>query len=164
MTISPTARIEWFLAADGRSIQWGVLPDLWPRAVVARLPSWGWELQNPNGSAAGAPSGSATREGQESRVEVDGQQAQQAQQAAAVAAAHLWGGIIDGIVIRKTMVMTNHGHVQCRIELPQPYLDSVGCPPACQMACICDVKGKSPQQLLWKCKNLCRILSDKTLG
>ena len=40
--------IAWFLDEDGRGVQWGYLPHLWPKGVVRRLPSWGWEIANPN--------------------------------------------------------------------------------------------------------------------
>jgi hypothetical protein len=40
--------IAWFLDEDGRGIQWGYVPQLWPKGVVRRLPSWGWEVCNPN--------------------------------------------------------------------------------------------------------------------
>ena len=40
--------IAWFLDEDGRGVQWGYLPQLWLKGVVRRLPSWGWEISNPN--------------------------------------------------------------------------------------------------------------------
>lgn len=41
-------RITWVLSNDGRSLQWGVWPRYWPMGGVRRLPSWGWEVINPN--------------------------------------------------------------------------------------------------------------------
>lgn len=40
--------IAWFLDEDGRGVQWGYVPHLWLKGVVRRLPSWGWEICNPN--------------------------------------------------------------------------------------------------------------------
>jgi hypothetical protein len=40
--------LEWFLDRDGKGIQWGRLPDLWPKGQIVRLESWGWEIRNPN--------------------------------------------------------------------------------------------------------------------
>ena len=40
--------MEWILASDGTTVQWGFPPHLFPQARVVRLASWGWELQNPN--------------------------------------------------------------------------------------------------------------------
>ena len=40
--------IAWFLDEDGRGVQWGYVPHLWLKGVVRRLPSWGWEISNPN--------------------------------------------------------------------------------------------------------------------
>ena len=40
--------IAWYLDGDGRGIQWGYSPQLWPKGEVRRLPSWGWEIRNPN--------------------------------------------------------------------------------------------------------------------
>lgn len=40
--------LEWFLHLDGETMQWGKLPDLWPRGTVHRLETWGWEIRNPN--------------------------------------------------------------------------------------------------------------------
>lgn len=40
--------IEWVLDHDGVGIQWGYWPHPWPKGRVYRLPSWGWEIRNPN--------------------------------------------------------------------------------------------------------------------
>lgn len=40
--------LEWFLDDDGKEIQWGRLPYLWPKAGLVRLENWGWEIRNPN--------------------------------------------------------------------------------------------------------------------
>lgn len=40
--------IEWVLDHDGVGIQWGYWPHPWPKGRVSRLPSWGWEIRNPN--------------------------------------------------------------------------------------------------------------------
>jgi hypothetical protein len=40
--------LEWFLDQDGENIQWGKFPSLWPKGTVHRLPTWGWEIRNPN--------------------------------------------------------------------------------------------------------------------
>jgi hypothetical protein len=40
--------LEWFLDEDGRGIQWGRLPHLWPKGQIVRLQNWGWEVRNPN--------------------------------------------------------------------------------------------------------------------
>ena len=40
--------MNWLLDADGRGIQWGYYPELWPKGVVRRLQSWGWEICNQN--------------------------------------------------------------------------------------------------------------------
>jgi len=40
--------IAWFLDEDGRGIRWGYLPTLELKGEVRRLPSWGWEICNPN--------------------------------------------------------------------------------------------------------------------
>jgi len=40
--------LEWFLDQDGLGMQWGKLPDLWPRGTIHRLATWGWEIRNPN--------------------------------------------------------------------------------------------------------------------
>lgn len=29
-------------------IQWGFVPNLWPRGTVQRLDNWGWQIYNPN--------------------------------------------------------------------------------------------------------------------
>ena len=29
-------------------IQWGFVPNLWPRGTVQRLDNWGWQIHNPN--------------------------------------------------------------------------------------------------------------------
>lgn len=46
----PTGRedLEWFLDQDGQQVQWGKLPTLWPKGTIHRLPTWGWEIRNPN--------------------------------------------------------------------------------------------------------------------
>ena len=38
--------ISWF--SDGKSIQWGYVPNLWPKGQIRRTPYWGVEIQNPN--------------------------------------------------------------------------------------------------------------------
>jgi hypothetical protein len=40
--------LEWFLDEDGRGVQWGRLPHLWPKGQIVRLENWGWEIRNPN--------------------------------------------------------------------------------------------------------------------
>jgi hypothetical protein len=40
--------LEWLLDEDGRGLQWGKVPHLWPKAKIVRLDSWGWEIRNPN--------------------------------------------------------------------------------------------------------------------
>lgn len=40
--------LEWFLDPDGLGMQWGKLPQLWPRGTIHRLETWGWEIRNPN--------------------------------------------------------------------------------------------------------------------
>ena len=38
--------ITWF--SNGREVQWGYVPNLWPMGYLRRLPNWGVEIQNPN--------------------------------------------------------------------------------------------------------------------
>jgi hypothetical protein len=40
--------LEWFLDEGGQGLQWGKLPRLFPKAIVVRLETWGWELRNSN--------------------------------------------------------------------------------------------------------------------
>ena len=40
-------RIRWFML-NGRVIQWGYFPELWPVGKVEPLASWGWQIANPN--------------------------------------------------------------------------------------------------------------------
>mmetsp|Transcript_127112 Transcript_127112/g.395612 ORF Transcript_127112/g.395612 Transcript_127112/m.395612 type:complete len:268 (+) Transcript_127112:43-846(+) len=41
-------RLTWVLDPDGRGLQWGIWPNYWPKGFVRRLPTWGWEVINPN--------------------------------------------------------------------------------------------------------------------
>lgn len=40
--------LQWFLDEDGKGLQWGKLPSLFPKGFVKRLDTWGWEIRNCN--------------------------------------------------------------------------------------------------------------------
>ncbi len=106
VTGHPSGRgdLEWFLNEDGLSIQWGATPNLFPRARVFRLPSWGWELQNPNVVLrATVPSVAALARGLPTGD---------------------WSDMIDSIIQRKGLVVFEDGACQCRMELPRAYLQN----------------------------------------
>eukprot|EP00804_Cyclotella_cryptica_P024657 CCRYP_001654-RA/>CCRYP_001654-RA protein AED:0.03 eAED:0.03 QI:275/1/1/1/0/0/2/818/244 len=46
--LRPEERIQWFLDERSGVIQWGIVPNLWPKGKMRRLDSWGWEILNPN--------------------------------------------------------------------------------------------------------------------
>lgn len=62
--------LEWFLDQDGKGMQWGKLPMLWPRGIVHRLETWGWEIRNPNVCLRAMDVASVTNEHGQTRVDV----------------------------------------------------------------------------------------------
>eukprot|EP00934_Nitzschia_sp_Nitz4_P003091 Nitzschia sp. Nitz4//scaffold77_size91520//9342//10367//NITZ4_004877-RA/size91520-processed-gene-0.22-mRNA-1//1//CDS//3329557952//3081//frame0 len=40
--------LQWFLDDDGIGLQWGLLPELFPKGYIRRLETWGWEVRNCN--------------------------------------------------------------------------------------------------------------------
>lgn len=70
-------RMSWYLDGDGRGVQWGYPPQLWPKGEVRRLPSWGWEIRNPNVVLRAIDSGAdcdadSAESGVEPRVQASG--------------------------------------------------------------------------------------------
>ena len=62
--------LEWFLNQDGQNMQWGKLPSLFPKGNIHRLPTWGWEIRNPNVCLRALDSTEITSSNGETRVEV----------------------------------------------------------------------------------------------
>ena len=77
----------WFLDADGRGVQWGYLPRLWPKGVVRRLPSWGWEICNLNVCMRALDYDAA----------LEATRGQEEGHKAALRDAELWGDLLDSL-------------------------------------------------------------------
>lgn len=120
--------LEWFLDIDGQGLQWGKMPHLWPKARVTRLPSWGWQISNPNVCLRAIDEiPSSNKSNTKSKNEQNQRQQQQEQQQHQPNNANdqhnkLWKDLIESIQVYKCVnfgfgVNENYAHV----EVPSIY-------------------------------------------